>query len=168
MVTTLFILGIIKTLTKLSQGLRRFSLEWLTTPLEVRYEVRAVHHINLNFLWYNFYMKQIDSITPKQLCEMAQKMYGSFVKGVVDIRKKLLVLDAEMHADEEQYLLEMGSKQEDLWGINLYPEKFGSNEFIEFDSMINIRPSQKNLSRGVEDETIRNQIIGLIKEKVKP
>lgn len=113
-------------------------------------------------------MKQIDSITPKQLREMAQKMYGSFVKGVVDIRKKLLVLDAEMHADEEQYLLEMGSKQEHLWGINLYPEKFGSNEFIEFDSMINIRPSQKNLSRGVEDETIRDQIIGLIKEKVKP
>ncbi|MBK5211740.1 MAG: hypothetical protein JJE36_05450 [Coriobacteriia bacterium] len=98
---------------------------------------------------------------------MAQKMYGNLVKGVVDIQKQALVVDVEMHADAEQYLLEIGSVQNDLWGINLYPEKFGTDEFIEFDSMINIRPRQQNMSRGVEDENVRNQIIALVSEKVK-
>ena len=97
---------------------------------------------------------------------MAEKMYGGFVKGVVDLKKRLLVLDAEMHADEEQYLLELGSRQDDLWGINLHPAKFGSAEFVQFDSMINIRPRQKNMSRSVEDETTRQGIIKLVMEKV--
>ena len=101
-----------------------------------------------------------------ELTEMAQKMYGTLVKGVVDIKKNLLVLDAEMHADEEQYLLENGSNQEDLWGINLYPARFGKADFVEFDSMINIRPRQKNMSRDVEDKGLRQQILELVMQKV--
>lgn len=97
---------------------------------------------------------------------MASKMYGNLVKGVVDLKKDLLVLDAEMHADEEAYLLEQGSEQQDLWGINLYPDKYGTDEFVEFDSMINIRPSQRNMSRGVEDAQLREAIIGLVSKKV--
>ena len=111
-------------------------------------------------------MKQVDKITLKELSAMAASMYGNLVKGVVDINKKVLVLDAEMHADEEQLLLEKGSVQNDLWGINLYPDKFGTEGFIEFDSMINIRPRQNNMSRGVEDEAIRNQISAIVYEKV--
>lgn len=111
-------------------------------------------------------MKQVEKISIGELTKMADKMYGGFVKGVVDLKNKLLVLDAEMHADEEQYLLEAGSNQEDLWGINLYPTKFGTDEFIEFDSMINIRPRQKNMSRSVEDKTIQKEIIFLVLEKV--
>ena len=71
-----------------------------------------------------------------------------------------------MHADEEELLLESGSKQADLWGINLYPERFGTDEFVEFDSMINIRPRQQNMSRGVENEIIRLQILELVAGKV--
>lgn len=112
-------------------------------------------------------MKKIDVITVAELSEMAQKMYGTLVKGVVDIEQGLLIVDAEMHADEEQALLEYGSQQVDLWGINLYPEKFGTDDFIEFDSMINIRPRQQNMSRGVEDENIRKRIIELVNGKVK-
>lgn len=112
-------------------------------------------------------MKKIDTITVAELLEMAQKMYGSLVKGVVDLKKNILILDAEMHADEEQLLLEDGSSQNDLWGINLYPLKFGTKDFIEFDSMINIRPRQKNMSRGIEDESIRKRITELVGEKVK-
>lgn len=97
---------------------------------------------------------------------MAEKMYGNLVKAVVDIQKSLLVVDAEMHADVEQFLLEKGSKQNDLWGINLYPSKLGTDDFIEFDSMINIRPRQQNMSRGVEDPKIRQQIIQLVTHKV--
>ncbi len=66
-----------------------------------------------------------------------------------------------MHADEEKLLLENGSKQKNLWGINIYPDKKGA-DFIEFDSIINIRPSQNNLSRFIEDEKIRKKIIEII------
>ena len=78
---------------------------------------------------------------------MSKKMYDPMVKGVVDVRQKLLVLDAEMHVDEEQWLLENGSEQTDLWGFNLYPGEYGTDKFIQYDSMINIRPRQNNRSR---------------------
>ena len=112
-------------------------------------------------------MRTVDTtIAIPELSAMAQKMYGNLVKGVVDLRRNILVVDAEMHADEEQELLEQGSQQNDLWGINLYPSKFGSDDFIEFDSMINIRPRQQNMSRGVDSPEIRKQIIDLVKQKV--
>lgn len=111
-------------------------------------------------------MKVVDTISVDELTQMAEKMYGNLVKAVVDLRANKLVVDAEMHADQEQLLLEQGSKQNDLWGINLYPEKFGSDDFIEFDSMINIRPSQKNMSRGVEDPAVQKRIVDLVKAKV--
>jgi len=111
-------------------------------------------------------MKQVTRITVAELTAMAEKMYGSMVKGVVDIEKKLLVLDAEMHVDEEQYLLEHGSSQKDLWGINLHPVKFGSDEFIEFDSMVNIRPSQNNRSRNIDNPEIRVTIQKIISDIV--
>lgn len=89
---------------------------------------------------------------------MAERMYGILVKADVDIAKRLLLVDMEMHADGEACLLEKGSSQNDLWGINLHPSHFGSEDFIEFDSMINIRPRQNNPSRDVLDENIRKQI----------
>lgn len=113
-------------------------------------------------------MVLVKTITIVELEQMAQRMYGELVKGVVDTNKNLLVLDAEMHADEEALLLEQGSHQDDLWGINLYPAKFGTDDFVEFDSMINIRPSQHNRSRSVEDPSIRAKIIELVNKKVKP
>ncbi len=113
-------------------------------------------------------MKQVAAITPAELSEMAERMYGSFVKGVVDVKQKLLVVDAEMHVDEEQYLLERGSAQKDLWGINLHPANFSNDDFVEFDSMINIRPSQRNRSRDVEDPDMRNTIRGIVREIVTP
>jgi len=111
-------------------------------------------------------MKEIKEISVAELSGMAASMYGNLVKAVVDLNRDLLVVDAELHVDQEQYLLELGSEQQDLWGINLYPEKFGSDEFVEFDSMINIRPRQHNMSRGVEDSEIRNKIIALVDRKV--
>ncbi len=103
-------------------------------------------------------MKQIKKISVDELKDMAKRMYDPIVKAVVDIKNGHVVVDAEMHVDEEQYLLESGSSQRDLWGINLYPHEFGTDKFIEFDSMINIRPGQNNSSRSVLDEDIRRQI----------
>lgn len=111
-------------------------------------------------------MKIIDqTITKKELAEMAKNMFGNLVKAVVDVEKGVMVVDAEMHADQEKYLLEDGSKQENLWGINLYPEMEDEN-FIEFDSMINLKPSFGNRSRGVDDPKIQEIIKRIVKERV--
>ena len=111
-------------------------------------------------------MQIVGTISVSDLSAMAEKMYGNLVKGVVDLKRNIVIVDMEMHVDGEQQLLETGSKQNDLWGINFYPSKFGTSDFIEFDSMINIRPRQNNSSRDVEDPKIRERIIALIKQKV--
>ena len=90
---------------------------------------------------------------------MAQKMFGNLVKAVVDTEKEIMAVDAELHSDEEALLLENGSEQKNLWGINIYPEFFGKKDLIEFDSMINLRPSQNNHSRGVEDLEMQKRIL---------
>lgn len=97
---------------------------------------------------------------------MAEATFGNLVKAVVDIEKELIAVDAELHSDLEALLLEDGSKQKSLWGINLYPEIQG-DDFIEFDSMINMRPSQGNRSRGIEDKELRNKIIGIVAKRIK-
>jgi len=111
-------------------------------------------------------MKVVEKISVDDLKKMAGKMYGSFVKADVDVRKKIVLLDMELHADGESELLAKGSKQNDLWGVNLHPDKYGTKDFIEFDSMINIRPSQKNMSRDIHDNTIKKQIKELISKVV--
>jgi hypothetical protein len=113
----------------------------------------------------------MDIITEKttvfELKTMAKNMFGNLVKAVVDVEKKIMVVDAELHADEEALLLENGSRQEDLWGINLYPEFDPTSvDFIEFDSMINLRPSTGNRSRGVEDPETRRKIIHIIHDLI--
>jgi hypothetical protein len=107
-------------------------------------------------------MKQVDKISIAELKEMAENMYGSLVKADVDAAKGIMVVDMGMHADGEAFLLEQGSKNADVWGINLHPSKFGTDEFIEFDSMINLRSSQGNASIGVEDAGIRRKIITIV------
>lgn len=99
-----------------------------------------------------------EGVTRKELIEIAESGFGEMVKAVVDIDKGIVAIDAELHSDLEAYCLEHGSKQEHLWGINYYPELEG-DDFIEYDSLINIRPSQGNNSRGVEDKSIRERII---------
>jgi hypothetical protein len=103
-----------------------------------------------------------EKISVDELKKMSEKMYNQLVKAVVDIEKKIMVVDADLHADEEQLLLENESDQKNLWGINLYPEKFGTEDFIEFDSMINIRPSWGNCTRGVENLDIQKSIIAVV------
>jgi hypothetical protein len=111
-------------------------------------------------------MRIVEKITVEDLYAMSEKMSEPLVKGVVDIMKRLLVVDAGLHSDEELFLLEQGSRQSDLWGINLWPESFGTREFVEFDSMINIRPIQNNRSRSVEDPRIQQLIYEIVEEKV--
>ena len=108
-----------------------------------------------------------DEIKLEEIKQMSEKMFGNLVKGAVDVEQEILALDAEMHVDLEKELLEKGSKQNNLWGINLYPEFFDSEDFVEFDSIINIRPWQNNRSRGVEDKNIQNKIREIVNKLVK-
>lgn len=87
--------------------------------------------------------------------------FGDMIKAVVDVKLGVLGLDAELHADIEKEMLAQGSRQSNLWGINLYPEIDG-DDFIEFDSLINIRPYQGNRSRDVQDPVVRKQIVDIV------
>jgi hypothetical protein len=102
-----------------------------------------------------------DTIPLQTLKDMAHESFGTLVKAVVDINRGVMAIGGDMHADEEQLLLNDGSKQEWVWGINIYPDAEVS-ERIEFDSMINIRPSQKNLSRSVENPEIQEKIKAMV------
>ena len=81
-----------------------------------------------------------ESLKLNELKQMAANLFGNLVKAVVDVDRAIVAVDAELHSDLEALLLENGSKQKNLWGINFYPEMPG-DDFIEFDSMINMRPS---------------------------
>lgn len=108
-----------------------------------------------------------DAIKKEELRTLAEAIFGDMVKGVVDLERGIIGVGGEMHADIEQVLLDDGSERQHLWGFNWYPEQPSEHQ-IEYDSMINIRPSVGNLSRTVEDETIRARmrqiIIRLVKE----
>lgn len=108
-----------------------------------------------------------ERVTLQRLAAMAEAMFGILVKAVVDVERGIMAIDAELHADEEAMLLSAGSRQDDLWGINLYPAAFGSADFIEFDSMINVRPRQGNRSRSVEDLAIQARIGSIVERLVR-
>ena len=101
-----------------------------------------------------------EPININDIIEMANNRYGDMVKAVADVRRELVTVDSDLHSDLETLLLEDGSAQEDLWGYNIYPELDGK-DFIEFDSLINIRPRQNNFSRDVEDVQIQKAIIAI-------
>ena len=100
-------------------------------------------------------------VSVPELRAIAEKRFGDMVKAVVDVEKKVMAVGGELHADEEAFLLDRGSEQKNLWGINLYPD-LTMPEMLEFDSMINIRPSQGNTSRQIEDEEIRKKIASVV------
>lgn len=104
-------------------------------------------------------------ISRQQLKEVAKEIYGDFVKAVIDVEKGIMAISGELHADQETFLLERNSRQDNLWGVNLYPDR-EFPEMIEFDSMINIRPRQKNRSRSVEDAGLRERIGSVVKALV--
>ena len=100
-------------------------------------------------------------ITKQTLQEMAMHQFGDMVKAVVDVEQGTMAIGGELHSDEEAALLDQGSQQKHLWGINLYPDQ-PHPAWIEFDSMINVRPSQGNRSRSVERADIRETIIAIV------
>lgn len=108
-----------------------------------------------------------NSISREELSQMAKAGFGDFVKAVVDVGQGIMAVGGELHADEETLLMEKeGSKREHAWGVNLRTDKTGK-DFIEFDSMINIKPAFGNRSREVEDESVRERIIHVVEKLIQ-
>lgn len=110
-------------------------------------------------------MQDASSLSVSDIRRMADAYDGELVKAVVDVGRDKLIVDMDYHVDGEQYLLTEGSRQTDLWGINLHPGAFGTDDFVEFDSIINLRPRQ-NRSRGVEDADLRERITRIVMQTV--
>ena len=107
-----------------------------------------------------------DPTNKEELLEIAKKQFGELVKAVVDVEQGIMAIGGDMHADEEVVLMEQeGSKREHTWGINLYPEKSGE-ELIEFNSIVNLKPSFGNRSRGVENPEIKEKIRNIVEKLV--
>ena len=108
-----------------------------------------------------------DKIKISELIEMSEKMFGGLVKAMVDIEKQIMAVDGELHADLLEFLIEKeNSSPKDVWGVNLYPDKFGE-DFIEFDSVMNLKPSLGNKTRGIENEELRKKVKSIVNNLVK-
>ena len=107
-----------------------------------------------------------EEIKRENLKNAENVLEGGMVKAVVDVEKEIVGIDAELHADIEQAMLASGSNQDALWGINLWFDEPG-DDFVEFDSMINIRPRQGNRSRDVEDPETREKIKAVVVKWIK-
>ena len=105
-------------------------------------------------------------ISLDRISEFAATRFGDLVKAVVDVEQGIMAIGGEMHADEEALLIEHGARQSDLWGINLYPAEHGGPDWIEYDSMINVRPAQGNRTRGVDDPDLRARIAVIVERLV--
>ena len=103
-------------------------------------------------------------ITLSRLSEIESEMYfndDDMIKAVADIDKGLLALNAPLHSDLEQMLLDNGSDQRSLYGFNIY---FDGE--IEYDSMINPPRNREagypRVGRGVADPVAREKIRELV------
>jgi len=102
-----------------------------------------------------------EPIATAELRRLVERFFGDMVKLVVDVRRRLVAVGGELHADAEQLLLERGSRQQDLWGANYYPG-LGPDQCLEFTALINIRPSQGNLGMEIADSELRRAIRELV------
>ena len=106
-------------------------------------------------------------ISRDELNKMDSGYFEDMIKAVVDIEKQIIGVDAELHADIEGALIEEGSELRNLWGINFLADEDEIEEFVKFDSLINIHPKQNNRSRYVEDENIRNKVLEVVEKWIE-
>ena len=107
-------------------------------------------------------------VTKKELIKTSHNFIDTnTIKAAVDIKREKIAVDSPMHYDCEQLLLEDGSDQADIWGINLYLDEADLDDLVEFDSMINIRPAEGNRSRSVEDPMTQAKIKSVVTKWLK-
>lgn len=108
-----------------------------------------------------------EKITRQKLEDIVKENYGDMVKAVVDIKKEIMAIGGEFHSDASVILVEQkDSNQEDIWGINIYPEK-EKNEWIEFNSLVNIKPLKNNRDVEIESEEIKDKIKKIVDKLIE-
>ena len=88
-----------------------------------------------------------------------QEQFDTYIKTVIDVKKKYCSAGCDRHFDSEQILLKMGSNQKDLWGGGIDLE----TKDIDFNSFINIRPQDNNQSNDILNEKTRKLYYELTK-----
>jgi hypothetical protein len=96
-------------------------------------------------------------LSDAEVRRLTEEVFGDMVKFEVDLANRRIAVGGQLHADGEALLLELGGRQEDLWGGNFYPDRTGDDR-IELTSLINIRPSQGNRSMLIESVEIQNRV----------
>ncbi len=107
-----------------------------------------------------------DVITKDELRILAHEQYGDIIKAVVDVEQEIMGVGGELHVDIQSLLLEKeNSESSNTWGVNLYLDKI-RDDFLEFDSMINLKPILGNKSRSVESIDIKNKIRAIVNKLI--
>jgi len=89
----------------------------------------------------------------------------TMIKGVVDVNRNVVALGGQWHTDANTVLLGDGSKQEDVWGLKIYPREKG-DAVLEYISHINIRPTQNNTSMEIESDELRSLMKKIVSELI--
>lgn len=101
-------------------------------------------------------------MTGAEAKEIAKEFYGDMVKGVVDIEREILALGGEWHMDANNKIIANGSRQDMVWGFNFYPDE----SRIEYTSLINIRPAQRNREIEVQDSALKEKMERIIRRLI--
>ena len=107
-----------------------------------------------------------EKIILDELKKIAEENFGDMIKGAVDVEKKVVALGGEMHIDANEELIKTGSEQQNIWGFNIHINR-PREDWLEFNSLINIKPAVGNRSMNIENETIRKKIKGIFNELIK-
>lgn len=99
-----------------------------------------------------------EPFTKEEIEKLAQS-FDVYIKTVIDIEKRICSAGADRHYDSEQVLLKQGSSQKNLWGGGVDLE----TKIIDFNSFINIRPSDNNTSNEIQNPKIRKTFKELTK-----
>jgi len=108
-----------------------------------------------------------EEISLQEVKKMAEDQYGDMIKAVVDIEKGIMAIGGELHSDANELLIEKeGCSQENVWGINIYPDE-SRDKCIVFNSLINVKPLSNNRTLGVENEEVRDRIKKIVDKLIK-
>ena len=107
-----------------------------------------------------------NKISLQELRELAEEFYTIMIKGVVDIEKEIIAFGGEYHSDANKIIIENGSQQGNVWGFNVYFDK-PRDSWIEYTSLINIRPQAGNTEKEIQDGNLRDKMRTLINKKIE-
>ena len=106
-----------------------------------------------------------DKISQDELKKIGKEFYTGMIKGVVDIEKEVIAFGGQYHIDANMILIENGSEQKDIWGFNVNFDE-PRDSWIEYTSLINIRPAVGNRNMEVQNEDIKEKMKKIINSKI--